>query len=38
MAFESGVVPEIGELLKLFHCTRVKERGQSARIIEVLAC
>ena len=36
MAFESGVVAEIVDLLQLFHCTRVKERGLNAKTIEVL--
>ena len=35
MAFESGFVPEDW---RSFHCTRVKERGQSVAIMEVLAC
>ena len=29
---------EIGDLLRLFYCTRVKEREMNVRIIEVLAC
>ena len=33
MAFENGVVSE--DLLLLFHCTRVKERGLNVGIIEV---
>ena len=27
MAFESGVVPKTGELLWLFQCIRVEEKG-----------
>ena len=27
-----------GDLMGLFHCTRVKERGLNGRIIEALAC
>ena len=34
MAFESGGVPEDGNLLWLFHCTRVKERGLNVRTRE----
>ena len=27
-----------GDLMLLFHCKRVKERGINLRIIEILAC
>ena len=37
MSFESGVVSEDGGLLRLFHFTRVKERGLYVGINEVLA-
>ena len=38
MAFESGVVLETEDLLLHLQRTRVKERGLTVLIIEVLAC
>ena len=38
MAFEGGVVPEDWRSAVIVSLHKVKERGQNAAIIEVLAC
>ena len=37
-ASESGVLPETGYRLCLFHCARLKEKGQNVVIIDLLVC